>query len=217
MRSFSVYIGLILLLTLSACGPNGSTSTPTAAAPEDNPPVETPSEASAETPQDVFWNHLAALCGNAYQGAMTSDDAVDADFADLTMIMHVRRCSEDRLEIPLHVGEDRSRTWVLTRLGDGLQLKHDHRHEDGSEDATTLYGGRTTDAGSERTQSFPADTYSKELFTSTDRDALTDNVWSLEIEPGQRFSYTLRRPGRYFQADFDLTATVAEPPPPWGH
>ena len=48
--------------------------------------------------------------------------------------MHVRECSEDAIRIPFHVGEDRSRTWVVTRTANGLRLKHDHRHEDGSEE-----------------------------------------------------------------------------------
>ena len=29
--------------------------------------------------------------------------------------MHVRDCSERELRIPFHVGDDRSRTWVVTR------------------------------------------------------------------------------------------------------
>ncbi|MEM9294123.1 MAG: hypothetical protein AAGD01_20770 [Acidobacteriota bacterium] len=148
---------------------------------------------------------------------MTSDDAVDADLAGQAMVMHVRRCSEDRIEIPFHVGEDRSRTWVLTQLEDGLQLQHDHRHEDGSEDVVTLYGGRTAEAGSQVVQYFPADEYSKELFTSNGLDASVANTWSVEIEPGKRFSYILRRPERHFQADFDLSVSVPEPPTPWGH
>jgi hypothetical protein len=55
--------------------------------------------------------------------------------------MHVRTCSENALRIPFHVGDDHSRTWVITRTENGLRLKHDHRHEDGSEDAVTQYGG----------------------------------------------------------------------------
>jgi hypothetical protein len=213
MHLFSVYTCSIVLLALSACGPKASQPTDTAAEPEEI----SSSEASTETPQDLFWNHLTTLCGNAYRGAMTSDDAVDVELAGQTMVMHVRHCSENRIEIPFHVGENRSRTWILTRHKNGLQLQHDHRHEDGSEDTVTLYGGRTTDGGSQGVQSFPADEYSKELFTANGLDASLANTWSLEIEPGKRFSYILRRPERHFQADFDLSVTVPEPPPPWGH
>ena len=213
MRPFSVTLCSILLLVLSACGPQTEPPPPAAAEPEVSPP-KLP---SGDTAQDLFWKRLTALCGNAYEGAMTSDDEADAELAGQAMVMHVRNCSEDRIEIPFHIGENRSRTWVLTRHADGLQLQHDHRHEDGSEDTVTLYGGRTADAGSEGVQSFPADDYSKELFTSNGLEVSVTNVWSLAIEPGQRYSYILRRPERHFQADFDLSATVPEPPPPWGH
>lgn len=213
MRLFSVHICSILLLALSACGPKPSQQAHRTVEPEGI----SATEASTEAPQDLFWNHLITLCGNAYEGAMTSDDAVDTELADQTMVMHVRRCTEDRIEIPFHIGDNRSRTWVLTRHANGLQLQHDHRHEDGSEDTVTLYGGRATDTGSQGVQFFPADEYSKELFTSNGLDVSVANTWSLEIEPGKRFSYILRRPERHFQADFDLSVTVDEPPPPWGH
>jgi len=55
--------------------------------------------------------------------------------------MEVRSCTEEEIRIPFHVGEDRSRTWVLSRSDSGFRLVHDHRHEDGSADAITGYGG----------------------------------------------------------------------------
>jgi len=72
-----------------------------------------------------------------------------------------RRCDETQLQIPFHVGEDASRTWLITKTGSGLSLKHDHRHSDGTEDTLTQYGGHTVDAGWAQVQSFPADQYSK--------------------------------------------------------
>ncbi len=169
------------------------------------------------SPLDAWWDHLTALCGNAYAGTLTSEDATDAALAEESMTMHVRRCEQRRLEVPFHIGANRSRTWVLTRTDDGLRLRHDHRHEDGSEDAITLYGGHTDDPGTERAQHFPADEYSKQLFEATGLSASVANVWTMEIVPGERFSYILRRPGRHFQADFDLSRPVDPPPAPWGH
>jgi hypothetical protein len=67
--------------------------------------------------------------------------------------MHVRRCEEDEIQIPLHVGENRSRTWIITRTDTGLRLKHDHRHPDGSEEEQTQYGGDTEDSGTATEQS----------------------------------------------------------------
>lgn len=169
------------------------------------------------TPSGVWWRHLKALCGQAFAGRLVSDDAADAELADQAMTMHIRRCADDRLEIPFHVGDNRSRTWVLTRDDDDIRLQHDHRHQDGSEDAVTLYGGHTTEPGTGVAQHFPVDPYSIALFEEHDLAASTVNVWTMEIVPGERFSYILRRPGRHFRADFDLTRTVDPPPAPWGH
>ena len=58
-----------------------------------------------------------------------------------------RSCDLAEIRIPFHVGEDRSRTWVMTPTSVGLRLKHDHRHEDGSEDEVTQYGGDTRGTG----------------------------------------------------------------------
>lgn len=230
--AWTVFVALlVLLVAVTGCGDGTSEAPPEASQPAGEPPAETAAEEvaadEASSPRDLsprdlssrdlFWNHVSELCGQAYAGSMTSQDEADADFAQQAMVMHVRRCAEDRLEIPFHVGEDRSRTWVLTRHADGLQLQHDHRHEDGTEDEVTLYGGRTAEPGTETVQFFPADDYSKELFTTHGLDVSVTNVWSFEIEPGQRFSYILRRPERHFQADFDLTAPVPAPPAPWGH
>ena len=141
----------------------------------------------------------------------------DASFADKRLVMHVRKCSADTIRIPFHVGEDRSRTWVLTRTDDGLRLKHDHRHEDGSDDAITMYGGDTASAGTATRQEFPVDTESVTMFTAADMTVSNNNTWAMEIEPGQTFVYELARPGgRLFRVEFDLTAPVELPPAPWG-
>lgn len=171
----------------------------------------------AASPQETWWANLRALCGNAYAGSLASNDPADSSFAGQSMVMHVRKCDDTRIEIPFHVGEDRSRTWVLSRTATGIELKHDHRHEDGSEDEITQYGGHTDSPGTGVAQLFPVDEHSKKLFVEHDRSPSTANVWSMEIVPGERFSYILRRPGRHFQVDFDLTRTIEPPPVPWGH
>jgi hypothetical protein len=167
--------------------------------------------------QEAWWENLRTLCGQAYAGTLVHGDPSDEAFAGQPMTMHVRRCLEDQIEIPFHVGDDRSRSWVVTRTGKGLDLEHDHRHEDGSEDVLTGYGGHTDSAGTEVAQLFPADEHSRTLFTEEGIPQSAANVWSIELVPGERFSYLLRRPGRYFQVDFDLTSPVAPPPAPWGH
>jgi hypothetical protein len=89
------------------------------------------------------------------------DSQADSAFAASVLVMHVRECSADEIKVPFHVerdGEwDRSRTWVITRTADGLRLKHDHRHEDGTDDAVTMYGGDTATPGTEIRQEFPVE------------------------------------------------------------
>ena len=175
---------------------------------------------SPSDPRDEFFERLATLCGKAFEGRIASPPvAADADFAGKNLVMHVRDCSADTIRIPFHVGEDRSRTWVVTRTGTsadgGLRLKHDHRHADGSEDALTQYGGDTIALGSATRQEFPADAFSKAMFVRREIPISSANVWAVEADP-RMFAYELRRPNRFFRVEFDLTKPVAAPPPPWG-
>jgi hypothetical protein len=164
-----------------------------------------------------FMRRLAGLCGQAFEGRIASPPVeADAAFAGKRLVMHVRECRDGGIRIPFHVGEDRSRTWVITRTAAGLRLKHDHRHPDGSEDKLTQYGGDTIGDGTDRRQEFPADAESKALFAREKLPASTANVWAMEVEPGRVFAYELRRPGRFFRVEFDLARPVAPPPPPWG-
>jgi hypothetical protein len=160
-----------------------------------------------------FWERLTALCGGAFPGAVEEAPAGDTTFAGRELVMHVRQCGAGEIRIPFHVGTDRSRTWVLTRVDGGLRLKHDHRHEDGSEDAVTQYGGDARLPATAGRMEFPADSFTAELIP-----AARSNVWTVEVEPGRVFVYALRREGtdRRFRIVFDLTRPVAAPPAPWG-
>jgi hypothetical protein len=170
---------------------------------------------------DRFLARLAGHCGQAFAGRIVADEpppAADDPFTGTPLVMHVRECREGEIRVPFHVGEDRSRTWILTRTERGLRLKHDHRHEDGSDDAVTMYGGDTATPGTEVRQEFPVDEFSIAMFERAGLTASVVNVWALEIEPGRRFLYELARPtGRLFQVEFDLTKPVPPPPTPWGH
>jgi hypothetical protein len=174
------------------------------------------SASAPATPQDQFFANLRALCGQSFAGRVVTTDAADATFASQRLVMQVRECSADEVRIPFHVGENRSRTWVITRTSTELRLKHDHRHEDGTEDTLTQYGGDTAGEGTTERQEFPADDFSKTLFTQNNIPASVANVWAVEVRPGRTFAYELRRPNRHFRVEFDLAAPVAAPPPPWG-
>ena len=177
---------------------------------------------AASNPQDAFFAALTAHCGKAYAGKLASNQDADADMRGKAMVMHVRSCTPDRIEIPFHIeglgpdgGWDRSRTWVITRTATGLRLKHDHRHADGSKDELTMYGGDTTDAGTAARQTFPVDAESIALFTRTGRSVSNTNIWSVETTP-DGYTYGLSREGRDFRVTFDYDQPVAPPPAPWG-
>lgn len=166
--------------------------------------------------QDAFFNSLKAHCGKAYSGKVTVDNSSSDSFANKALVMHVRKCTDTELQVPFHVGDDSSRTWIITKTGSGLSLKHDHRHEDGSSDVSTMYGGHTLDAGWPQVQSFPADQYSKELFVSQGIPQSNGNTWQMYIYP-KVFTYRMVREGREFRVDFDLTKPITSPNAPWGY
>ena len=192
------------LTTIALLGPHTAAAATVAEAPLVSIPV-----------QDAFFEALRAHCGKAFEGKVSVDNPASPGFEG-RLLMHVRTCSDRQLQIPFHVGDDRSRTWILSKTGSGLQLKHDHRHADGSSDASTMYGGHTVDAGWATAQSFPADAYSKELFTAAGNPQSNGNTWQMYVYP-TKFTYRLVREGREFRVDFDLTKPVPVPPAPWGY
>jgi hypothetical protein len=201
-RHAAAALVLALALLPAACG-GGDT-------PEPADEGTAATTARADT-HDAFMDNVAALCGRAFRGAaeLATSDAFDGE-----MIMHVRVCTEDEIQIPVHVEENRSRTWILTRTADGLRLKHDHRYPDGTEEQQTQYGGDTTEPGTQYRQSFPADAYTAELIPEAET-----NVWSMTIDPEtNRFIYHLTRHGEP-RATFviDLSDEVPPPPPAWGY
>ncbi|MGL5731582.1 MAG: hypothetical protein ACRCX5_10720 [Bacteroidales bacterium] len=161
--------------------------------------------------QYLFLNRIKALCGKSFEGKVTAGNRND-DFSKNRLVMHIRSCDGNRIRIPFFVGEDRSRTWILTYENNQIQLKHDHRHEDGSEDTVTQYGGVTPNAGCDSIQMFPADVFTRDSYPHT-----ANNVWWITIDD-KIFTYNLRRIGsdRVFTVSFDLTKEVPTPDAPWG-
>ncbi len=171
---------------------------------------------AAETSETALLKALSPYCGKAFAGTLISNAAEDSAMAGKSLLVHVANCRPGEVRMPFHVGDDRSRTWVLRELPQGLQLKHDHRHQDGTADALTMYGGVSADAASALSVHFPADAYSQLMFHALGRTAAVANVWSFSLEPGRQLIYRLSRPGREFAVAFDLTRPVALPPPAWG-
>ena len=158
-----------------------------------------------------FFNKLKSLCGNSFEGQLISPKN-DEQFGGKSLVMHIKSCDDKTIKIPFFVGDDKSRTWVLTYQNDRILLKHDHRHKDGSEDEVTMYGGKTTNSGQVNIQTFPADQETKEMIP-----AASTNIWWITLDDNQ-FTYNLRRLGtdRLFTVAFDLTKTIENPESPWG-
>lgn len=175
---------------------------------------------TTQSPTDQFWANLKKLCGKAFEGKIDADTSPSDAFTGKRLVMHVRSCEKDRVRIPFFVGDDRSRTWVLTKEGDRILLKHDHRHEDGKPETVTMYGGWSTNEGETIRQFFPADQHTTTVVAKPPDNAPTAaaNIWWFEHVPGQHFSYNLRRlgRGRLFSVKFDVTKEVPAPPAPWG-
>lgn len=158
-----------------------------------------------------FWETLKKHCGKAYEGEIMTPSENDP-FTGKRLVMHVVDCGEDFIHIPFFVGDDKSRTWVLTMENGLIKLKHDHRHEDGSEDKVTQYGGTASNTGMAGIQFFPADQETTDLIPYA-----ANNVWWITVDETS-FTYNLRRIGsdRFFSVKFDLTKEVESPGPAWG-
>ncbi|MGO3183474.1 MAG: hypothetical protein ACTIJ9_11655 [Aequorivita sp.] len=160
-----------------------------------------------------FWDTLKTHCGNAYEGTIISGGKEGDGFMGEKLVMHVRSCEEKTIRIPFFVGEDKSRTWVLSLQDDKrILLKHDHRHNDGSEEELTQYGGVSANTGLATIQFFPADQYTSDLIPRA-----SNNVWWFTLDTSY-MTYNLRSIGndRLFSVEFDLTKEVGTPGPPWG-
>lgn len=158
-----------------------------------------------------FWENLKKFCGKSFEGKIVNAPEND-DFHGKKLVIHVRSCEENRIRIPFFVGDDKSRTWVLTLENGLITLKHDHRLNDGTEDEVTQYGGTTSNTGLPYIQMFPADQQTADLITYA-----SNNVWWITLDE-KAFTYNLRRIGsdRYFSVSFDLTQTIENPSAPWG-
>lgn len=153
----------------------------------------------------AFFDKLQQFCGQSFTGTTQFPEDPEHPLAGKILTMRVASCSPTEIRIPFDVDSDRSRTWILTLGDDSLLLKHDHRHEDGTPDEITNYGGWASAEGTANRQSFPADEETAELLP----EAAT-NVWTLIMdEANNQFTYDLQRHGQpRYRAVFELTPTA---------
>ena len=129
-------------------------------------------------------------------GEMTYPEDGQDSFKGKELVAEIAACTPKTISIPFHVGENKTRTWHISRQATGLSLKHEHRHQDGSLDKVTDYGGSTFQSnavtskrGTPLKQSFPADQYTQELIP-----AAATNVWNLELSDDKSIlTYHLER------------------------
>jgi hypothetical protein len=150
-------------------------------------------QSSADPAQAAFFARLGKLCGATFEGAATLTPNMPGDaLAGKKLVFKFATCSADEIRIPFSVGEDRSRTLVVRHDAEGLSLKHDHRHADGTPETLTMYGGPAGKAGSALSQSFTSDAHTVKLAPAT-----ATNLWTLILsEDGKSVSYHLDRAGK---------------------
>ncbi len=149
-----------------------------------------------------FFNHLSQYCGQSFEGKTVFPDDPGKDFAGKKLVMHVAECSDTEIRVPFKVGDDTSRTWIISRTNKGLLLKHDHRHSDGTPDELTMYGGYAAPKSLALAVSFEAD-----VATAIMLPEAKTNVWTMSFDKEQKqFIYFLKRHNKpRYKAVFDLS------------
>lgn len=186
MTSFSIrtqhlLIGLVFiaLINLNACS-YSSQEVKTASLKQ---------HSSEDRQQLDFYNTLASFCGQRFIGKSTFPTDPEDSFYDKILIATFVSCDEKEIRIPFSVGDNHSRTWIIRMTNKGLQLKHQHLHDDGTPDEVSNYGGYANADGSNRSQFFPADDFTADLIP-----AAATNVWNLELsEDYETLTYYLER------------------------
>lgn len=190
---------LVMIGTLGACAPAANNS-----------------NADLVAEQSAFMQQFQPYCGQAFRATIVQDNQPSPAW-DHPLVVHIRDCEDNVVRMPLHVGDDRSRTWVLTQHPGYIDFQHIHLHEDGSADAVSPYGGQTLASGSATIQAFPVDDASKALFIENGLDVSVANTWTIQFVDAQTMSYKLSRPGRIFEVQVDLSQPIDLPPPAWGY
>lgn len=162
-------------------------------------------------PSKEFINAFKPHIGKYYEGKIVAGGKEGDGFTGERLLMQVMSWTDREVKVPFYVGEDKSRTWVFSWSNNRVELKHDHRMEDGTPDKVTYYGGTATNEGQPNMQMFPADEETAQLI-----DYAAYNVWWVTIE-GNKFTYNLRRMGsdRFFSVEFDLSKPVVSNFKPW--
>ncbi len=168
------------------------------------------------TQTESVWNALQAHCGQAFAGVVVSVPEGDTQLAGVEeIVVHFDSCTDTFIRVPFHLKKDdgiwnRSRTWIFIRNEHGIELRHDHRTENGGEDTTTWYGGFAH-----------KDVTSNQVEFVPEQRVMVDGPnggWRVIMEPGVRYVYGTIRAGEFrHRLDFDLSKLIDTPELPWGY
>lgn len=158
------------------------------------------------TQERAFLNNIAQLCGQTFAGRETFIAEGRESWADKSFVMHITVCEDDRVYVPFHLDNDHSRTWMFLVEDGRLRFRHDHRHEDGTPEEITMYGGYADGDGTSLLQNFPADDYTCEMLPTS-----CDAVWRVFLsEDLSTFSYQLLyQEELLFEGAFDISKNIA--------
>lgn len=195
---------IAVIVSLAACGSGTQPEEAKEKEEKDQPsPEDMPYGSGLESmSQRAFFNQLATYCGQSFSGKQVFMAPERDSWEDKKFVMHVTVCEDDHIHIPFHVDEDQSRTWMFLVEDGRLRFRHDHRHEDGTPEEVTLYGGYGDGKGDRLMQRFPADDYTCQLLPDN-----CNSIWQVELteDPGT-FNYSLFSGNNLvFTATFDLT------------
>jgi hypothetical protein len=197
MKFLKITSLILLLIWVQSCAPRPQT--------QETRALDT-TKSFKEIAWADFFNNLKTLCGLSFSGRQIFMAEGRESWEDRTMIMYVDLCDDDAILIPFHLDEDKSRTWMFLNEEGQLRFRHDHRHEDGTPEDITMYGGYSDpERATAFYQVFPADEYTIELIP---RSIASEWVVELKYEMTV-FSYQLHHEGELiFQADFDLRSPL---------
>lgn len=201
MKRKSVFIILLIAFTSFSCGPR----TESVIESRSDELLEEVFEFNNESFK-AFFDNLTALCGKTFEGRQVYMQPGRESWENKRMIMMVDVCLPNSIHVPFHLDEDRSRTWMFLNEEGRLRFRHDHRHEDGTPEDITLYGGYAdAERGTPFLQAFPADEYTLDLL-----ERGVGSEWVTELSSDLSvFSYKLYYHGELlFRADFDLTREI---------
>ena len=134
--------------------------------------------------EEAFWNALTQQCTHIFTGQSSFPDTPEDSFYGKKLVANFINCTDTKIHVPFHVGDNKSRTWIFSKLDNGqIQLKHQHLHDDGSVDEVSNYGGISTGGEIEINElsktihvHFPADGFTKKLLPEA-----STNVWTIEL------------------------------------